>query len=374
MLKSQLAPIQIKGGESPLSKGQKTFNSQIQQIEKLRARLAAWDTASTAYQEKYTRELVPLFATATELEIRLAHSLDRAAEQKNLSRTDRRMLRELIVDLVEELLGERDDAELKAIYNKHSHTDYESEEAAQLQAMKGVFEDVFGLDLGDDAGLDSPEEVMRRAQAQFQERQANVEAERQTQEERRAKRKKSAKQLEKDAQAEEDARKIGQSIREIYRKLASALHPDRETDPEERIRKTALMQRINQAYDRQNLLQLLELQLELEHIDRDAIGRIDEERLRHYNAILKKQVAELKQELIRIEAGFRMQFGISPFDDVKPETVMKNLDRDILSVKQGNREMEQDLDMLESVKDIKAWLKKLRRRHSAFDDFDGIPF
>jgi cobalamin-dependent methionine synthase I len=232
---------------------------------------------------------------------------------------------------------------------------------------------VFGFDLGDDANLDSADEIMQRAQAQFEQQQAHFEAEQQAREERRATRKKSTKQLEKEARAEADTKQIKQSIREIYRKLASALHPDRELDPQERVRKTALMQRINHAYDKQNLLQLLELQLELEHIDRNAIGRLDEERLRHYNTILKRQIAELEHETMRVESIFCAQFGIAPFAVVKPETVMRDLSREIAHMRQANREMERDLRALEDAKGAKTLVKKLRRRPPV-DDFDDFPF
>lgn len=373
MSTSPLPLIQIAATDIPLSKGQKTFNSQIQQIEKLRARLAAWDAANTAYQKKFAHELAPLCAAARELQFKLVRALDIATEQKELTRPERRLLKELLVDLAGQLLDERDDAELKAIYNKHSRSDYDSEEAAGLQDMKDMIEGMFGIDLGGNEGLDSPEEVLRRAQAQFAERQEQHEAERQAREARRAKRKKSAKQQEKEERAEADARQVNQSLRAIYRKLASALHPDRESDPHERDRKTALMQRINQAYDKQNLLQLLELQLELEHIDRHTIGRLDEERLRHYNAILKKQIAELRHELMRVENGFCEQFGIPPFAKPKPETVLQELARDIVRVQQANREMERDLHAMQTAKGIKAWVKKLRRP-PLHDDFDGLPF
>jgi hypothetical protein len=372
MPRSRLATIQIAASEKSLSKGQKTFNNQIQQIGKLRTTLAAWDTASTAYQAKHARELEPLLVTTSDLKLKLVHNLDRAERQKDLTRTERRMLQELIVDLAAEVLAERDDAEVKAMYNRHSRSDYESEEAAQLQAMKGAIEIVLGVDLGNDAGLNSPEELMQRARERFEEQQVDLEAERQAREERRAK-KKSAKQLEKEARAEEDAQRINHSIRDIYRKLVRVLHPDRETDPEERIRKTGLMQRVNQAYDAQNLLQLLELQLELEHIDRNAIDTLDEERLRHYNAILKRQIAELNQELMYTEISFRARFDISPVVRVAPETVLRNLDKEIASVKQSNRQIEQDLARLDTVKGIKAWLKMLRRRPAA-DDFDDMMF
>jgi hypothetical protein len=373
MRKSQLAPVRIAASDSPLSKGQKTFNHQIQQIEKLRDRLAAWDAVTISYQEKYTGELLPLIAAATDLQVKLVHSLDRAATQKGMTRTERRTLGELIVDLAGQLLDQRDDAELKVIYNKHSRCDYDSEAAAEAQGMKDIIEDVFGVDLGDDANLDSPDDIMQRAQAQFEKQQARFEAEQQAREERRASRKKSPRQLEKEARAEADAKQINQSIREIYRKLASALHPDRELDPQERVRKTALMQRINQAYDKQNLLQLLELQLELEHIDRNAIGRLDEERLRHYNVILKKQIAELEHEAMRVESMFCSQFGIAPFAVVKPETVMRDLAGEIVQMRHANREMERDLLALEEVKGIKALVKKIRRRPPV-DDFGDCPF
>jgi hypothetical protein len=368
---SRLAPIQIAPSEKALSKGQKTFNSQIQQIGKLRTRLAAWETASTAYQEKYARELIPLLETTSELQVKLIHSLDRAEGKKGLTRNERNTLREVIVDLAWEVLADRDDAEIKAIFNRHSGSDFESEEAAELRAMKGAFEEVFGVDLGDDTVLDSPEDLLRRAHAHFEEQRADFDAETQAREERRAKRKKSAKQLAKEAREEEDVRRINQSVQTIYRKLVSKLHPDREPDPEERIRKTGLMQRINEAYDKKNLLQLLELQLELEHIDRNAIDSLNEERLGHYNSVLKKQVDELKQELERTEMGFRAHFGISPMVRVTPETVVQDLSRNIAFVKQDQREIEQDLINLEDTKGIRAWLKKIRRQR-VMDDFDLI--
>jgi hypothetical protein len=53
-------------------------------------------------------------------------------------------------------------------------------------------------------------------------------------------------------------------------------HPDREPDPHERERKTALMQRANHAYGKNDLLKLLELQLELEHIDQPAYTTLDD--------------------------------------------------------------------------------------------------
>lgn len=359
--------------QSQLSKGQKAFNSLIKQIEKKRAQLASWESIVSPYQHKYTKEMLPLVETSVELQIKMVHCLDRASDQKGLTKTEVRMISSLITDLANDLLAERDDAALKAIYNKHSNSDYDEEEATALQGMKSMLENELNIDLGDDLENASPADILQRAQAQMHERQRQEEAYWQTQEERRTKRKKSAKQLAKEAQQEAEEQQISQSIREVYRKLVSALHPDRETDAQERERKTALMQRVNQAYGKNNLLQLLELQLELEHIDQSAINNISEDRLKHYNKILKEQLGELDMEIYDLEDKFRAQFSISPFVAISPSTLMRSLASDIVGIQHAIRNLENDLLAFEEIKKVKAWLKKMRRQ-SSVDDFYDMPF
>lgn len=307
------------------------------------------------------------------LQVRMVHCLDRASDQKGLTKSERRMVAGLITELAGRLMADRDDAALKSVYNKYSELDYDSEEAAALQSMKAMFEDVLNIELGDDLDTASPEDLLQRAQAQMHERQAQDDAYRQAQEERRARRKKSTRQLAREAQELAEEQQISQSIREVYRKLASALHPDRETDAQERERKTALMQRVNQAYAKNNLLQLLELQLELEHIDQSAINNLSEDRLKHYNKILKEQLGELDMEIHHVEGGFRAQFGISPFVAISPDRLMRALASDIVGIQDAIRELERDLLAFEDIKNIKVWLKKMQRQ-SRVDDFYDVPF
>lgn len=371
MHRTRVKAIPISPGQerSGLSQGQKTFNKLLKQIETKRALLAAWEDAVPVFQNRFSAELLPLVEATTALQVQLVHALDQASGWKGLTKTERRELAELTADLAGDLISQRDDPALKAIYNKHSQSDYDLEEAEEMAAMKAVLEETLGVELGDDVDLNSPDDVMQRAQAHLREKTAREEAERQAKAERRAARKKTPKQLAREAEQESQKQQIGLSIREIYRKLASALHPDREPDPEERSRKTVLMQRVNQAYEKNNLLQLLELQLELEHIDQSAIANIGEERLRHYNIILKEQVAELEQELNGVEGRFRDQFGISPFTSVAPGNLERLLKNDLAATRQHIRELEADVFACAEVKTLKSWLRAIRKR-AAFDDFD----
>jgi hypothetical protein len=354
-----------------LSKEQKAFNNLIKQIDTKRARLAAWQEIIPAYQRKYASELDPLIKTTQDLEIELVHCLDRVSDQKGITKTERCKIADLISELAGGLAAERDDADLKNIYNKHSGSDYDAEEAAAVNGMKSMFEDILGVDLGDDFDPSSPEELLKQAQARMLEQQEQHQAARQAHEEHQAKRKKSAKQIAKETQQLADEQQTNQSIRELYRKLASTLHPDREPDPQERERKTVLMQRINQAYDQKNLLLLLELQLELEHIDQTTINNITASRLKHYNKILKDQLTELEHEIYHTEDMFKAQFGIPPFEQITPGKIMRNLDADIASIQIDIRELKNDLLVFQDIKKVKAWLKGMRQQPKMdyFDDY-----
>jgi len=372
MTRTHVKAISIATGnnQSSLSKGQKAFNTLIKQIEQRRTRLAAWEAAIPPYRQKYAGELVPLVEALEALQAKMAYSLDRAIGLKGITKTERSKIAHLITSMVRELLEWSDDAELKALYNKHSRTDFYSEEAASLKDTQLALEEMLGVEL-DDVDMNSPEDILKRVEARVHEQQAQYEADRQAQEERKAKRKKTAKQLAREAQKKADEAQISQSIREVYRKLASALHPDREPDPVERDRKTALMQRANLAYGKNDLLQLLELQLELEHIDQAALNYLSESRLKHYNKILKEQLGELEQEILNIEGGFKAQFRIPPYFDLPPSALINMLNCDITSVQLAIRGLEIDLLAIEDVKQLKALLKR-RQHRPARDDVDDL--
>lgn len=333
--------------QPPLSREQKAFNALISQIETRRNRLAAWEAAISTYQQKYASRLFPLLEEAAQLRTRMVHCLDRASDQ--LGKAERRTLSNEIADLAGDLLARHGDEDLRAIYHRHRPATHEFEIADGPRERGATTEPA----LEPVADPESPEAILERIEAQ-------LEAERQTREDRRAIRKESAKKSAREAKQRAQEQQASQSVREVYRKLASALHPDRESDPAERLRKTALMQRVNQAYDRKNLLQLLELQLESEHIDQAAINRFGPERLQHYNKVLQEQLGELEQEIRQLEERFRAGFGIAPSVKLSPDTLLRQLSGDIAGLQQFIRELKRNLVAFEDLDNVRAWLREIR--------------
>ncbi|MGH8832127.1 MAG: J domain-containing protein [Polaromonas sp.] len=346
MTTSKTVSIARPQGARTLSAGQRKFNGLIQKIEVQRKLLAAWNEGIPLYQQRHANEFEPLLETWRGLNSELAHFLDQRADQKGFSKTERQTLRELICDLAAQLMHGKDHDEMKALFNKHSATDFDTEEKQAQDALKAMVEDTFGLELGDDVDVNSPEAVLQRLQEEMQARQAD--------EPQRAQRKPTARQIRQQAEANHTS----QSIREVYRKLASALHPDREPDPRERERKTALMQRVNQAYDGKDLLGMLQLQLEIEQIDQSAIDTLAEDRLKHYNKVLAEQLAELQNEVRGVEHAFKMQFGLDPYERVSPSNLMQVLRKQVQLLQYDIHQLTRQRQSLSDINSIKRWLKE----------------
>ncbi|WP_193101803.1 J domain-containing protein [Burkholderia sp. Z1] len=353
-----------------LSKAQKTFNTLVKQIEQRRERLGAWDAVLPVFQKKFVDGLLPLEQASTALRIGMLHRLDDAFLQKGLSKAEQRTLSELIVDMARNLLDVSDDPQLKVIYNRHNASGDDSNAAVDRAPSKRASAPTPAAEPADDLNTLSPDELAERLQAELDEQFKRDMAQHEAREAQRAKRKKSPKQSAAQAKREAEQAESSKSIREVYRKLASALHPDRESDPREQERKTVLMQRVNHAYAKGNLLQLLELQLEIEQIDRRAINGLGEDRLMRYNGILEEQIRELDQEIQHVETDFRRTYGIAPTVKVAPDTVVRMLTRDIAGMQRSNHDLSIALREFDDPEKVRDWLKDMKRRHasSRFDD------
>lgn len=352
-------------GEAALTPQQKKFNTLIQRIADQRALLAGWGEAADAYRERHAREFMPLLASHHALNVEMAQVLDDASARKGLSKADRSALSDAIAWLVAELMDEVPDAAtreaLKAIYNRHAGTDFDTEmadgEAMADEMARAMAQEMFGLDL-DGVDLDSPDDIARHVEAQMQ---AQAEQAHAAREAHHAARRQNKKPTARERREQDEAQGASQSLREVYRKLASALHPDREPDAAERARKTALMQRANQAYAAQNLLDLLQLQLEAEHIDAAHMAGLGEQRLKHYNRVLSEQLAELQREVQATQGAFCAQFGLDPFRKYKPAKLMTTLRQDLQALQSDLQRLRAQLCALrEDPAELKRWLKRQR--------------
>lgn len=350
--------ISSGAGASALTPEQKRFNNLIRQIEQMRRTLAAWQDNVPLYAQAYTQLIAPLITDLAAARREWAFALDHLLDQPGWTKAERAALREMVCDCVGEILasnGENDPA-LKALFDKHGEVDFDTEQRQARMALKDLMESMTGLDLGDDVEIASEEDLFVRMQEHLRSKAAGAGSQAADAPGRR--RRKTAAQQ----RRESEAQLATQSLREIFRKLASALHPDRETDPERRAAKTALMQKVNQAYASNDLLTLLELQLQIEQVDAGHIANASAQRLKHYNKVLSEQLAELKAEIIRVEAGFRASFGLEPGWGLNPTKLAVSIERNAKHLRADLAMHRRDMRMLGDKAATKRWLKRERQR------------
>ncbi|MDZ7589411.1 MAG: J domain-containing protein [Rubrivivax sp.] len=357
----------------------KRFQTLLGRIDKARQRLQAWQQQLPVFAQMHAERVAPLEAELKVAQRAWAFELEALQGAKRWSRADAATLSEMICDICGALLDAGDDvngepdAELKALYNRHAEIDFDAEEQLQLNSMKAALETAGGLDLGDEP-IESAEELMRRAHAKMAEQTDRM---RQSQQAFAGKDRKPPRQTAAQKRAEEDAKRISQTVREVYRKLASALHPDRvdaSVPAAERASRTALMQRANTAYEAGDLLALLELQLQIEQVDLAHAANVAAEQVRHFNKVLAEQLRELEAEIDDRQMAFCASYGLLVERRLDPDKLGLVLKDELheLAAAQAQLQLQRRLFKGDAVQ-VKRLLKQWRAEQRA-SDFDDLFF
>jgi hypothetical protein len=334
-----------------LSVGQKQFNRLVSQVETSRESLAQWRALALNYEQKLAGDYDPQLRLFQSRQADLVRALDEALSRvlgtKILTKSEQKAVKNIICDMAEHLLMDTGDETLEQIYNKHSDIEFAARQEAALEHIKANAAEIFGMAFDNDDDINSFEDITAQLQRQ-------VEAERQRRSDEAAKHgaqsrtgkqagKQTAKQKVAAAKLDAAETEASLSLREIYRKLVSALHPDREPDQAERARKTALMQRVNEAYKKRDLLQLLELQVAIMQIDERAMAAVSEDRLRHFNRILQEQCFQLQQDILQVQRPFREQLGLGLHQTLSPKMIMPRLLKVIAELKRNTAALDREI-------------------------------
>jgi hypothetical protein len=333
------------------TKAQKKFSAQIKKVEGLRVRVREWHEQRPNIDRgvaQYHAEL----STQRGLARQFVEGVDALLVAGTVAKKARAKLERLVCSIVVDLIEDGHE-DLKAIHDRYAKRSYDTEaselESDAVASLKAMMQ-VMGVDLGDEVRtMDDVEAVMEREREKLAEQDTAAERP-------RTGRKKTRKQIERETLAESQKRDAGKVLQDVYRKLAQALHPDLERDDAERARKTGLMQDVNAAYAKKDLLRLLELQLTFEKVDENATD-IAEERLVHYTRILEQQARELASELEDLELPFRVQLDRPPPMRISPKDILAALQHDTMELRETIAMQREDLQAIADPKRLQSWLR-----------------
>lgn len=337
--------------------GQDRFRYLIAQIEKMRHARAEWDQQVVAFKTSEAERIHPLRANLRQVTRETVFLIDRLLDQKGWSRADQGALKDIACHTAEALLrADPNDVELRTIFDRHSLLSFQEMKQEELEDLKQDAKEHMGIDL-DDADIESEDDLVERVYEHMKNDEAR-------QRERSGEHRKSQAQQ----RAESGAQAAKQFLREIYRKLASAVHPDREADAARRAEKTELMQQINRAYATNDLLTLLEAQLRLELIDPDHVSKISGKRLQQFNRLLSQQLESAKAELGSLQDAFRMDHGLPHGHAINARNLHLVTQRRARELRAYINQQKHFLDVLANKSATKRWLKEQRRFENSSDE------
>lgn len=341
-----------------LGPAQKQFNQWLKKIEALKAALLNAQRLHAEHLPERARRLDPLMMEIWALQERMVLFLhQRLQTPKGLSKKIQQDMTGILLSLVDALMGaERASPEVEAIYEDHAPPiegidDLDAMDDDVLMAeLRDSVSASFGIELNEDTDIDSPEALM---EAMLRQARAQQEAAEQARAARQARRKQTPRQQ----QQLRDAQDAEKAVRDIYRKLASALHPDRAADDAERACKAELMAQVNAANDQKDLLALLQLQLQIEQLNPQDVAAMAEDKLRHFNRLLKEQAQSLQQQVSLAEHQLRTDFELGYNRTVTAQAIDTALRSKARHMQQTIAAMKRDLADIQQDAALKRWVK-----------------
>jgi hypothetical protein len=369
-------PISIKvntNDKSPQAKRHKQFNNLLNKINKLKDEqelLKAQVQSGVAF---FYEQIKPLHIKQQDLKVEQILALDRAYGEKIFKKKDKEKIAHLIETAAIELfeVDDREFEEIIPIFEKYSEYTHEEVKQGQKQETIDMTEEMLrqmGVDINideeDELG-DIMEKLKEAAQKKMQEETEKAEA--------KNKRPKTEKQQQKEdleRQKEKDIQKVSKNI---YNELVRLLHPDRESDEAKRAEKTEAIQRVNEAYERNDLYQLLTLQAEFLNKDGRELALMPEKEFKYYLQVLKKQQADLEEQIMFMG----MVPGIEGFviqNLCNPNTYLMELSRKqfLQQEKKVIKGIQNNLDLAKDPKSLKIALQDFEIDDD--DDDDDLDF
>ena len=353
-------------GVARLSPAQQRFNDLLARIEQLSAlidRLQAWSDRHRYAHIQALRESVQLAQAHRKSLLLFVHERLQTADF-----TDRqqRMARGLVRGLIDQLAASAD-PQVQALADLYV-SEEDTQEAAQEQAeaaqrLRERIEEALGHPIEKASQYQTPEEMMQAGMRQWQRQQEA--------DEQRKAAKRAAKKAQKQAQKKSAAAEKGEvppgllreadaksAIRTVFRQLASALHPDREPDEQERLRKTGLMSEVNAAYEKNDLSTLLRLQMQVTQVNPQNSARMADAQLIAMASLLKEQVTALEDDLDALQNRLSRELCVQVRAEAEEASMTQALQRIQADQRHSADSLAADLRRIQNDAELKRWLKE----------------
>lgn len=290
-----------------LSPAQAEFNKLMKRLESARTKHEREQSRLDELLRTCTRELMPLVGTLNRLNHQMVVLGADAMKAAKLTARRKTALTNLLWLKADRLLAdswglaEEDIEQLRALADElippSAEPSQEEKDASEFEMLRGVMEAAareagVDLDLSDLDIHSDPAEFERQLKERLEAAQEAMAS--RPRSSRGRKPGKARLEKEKQQQEAEEARR--RDLKSLYKQLAKALHPDLESDPLRRTQKEEWMKRLTTAHASGDLREMLSIEMEWLGVESSNLAAASDEKLKVYCAVLKEQIAEIKEQ------------------------------------------------------------------------------
>lgn len=349
-----VVPVPVPASAAPASSAAaRAYRLQLTRITKLKSQLAELEEWAQSHRVALHETVHPLKQEHRQQLRAMVLLIDARLAGKTLTAPQRQAAAEILCGLAA-TLARQGDAEMAKLHDRHSPHTLAEDDQHHAQMLRAELEDALGESLDDLPPGATAEQVMAAGMARLHAQAADKEEIKRERAERRQAKKKAPPAPSAAKIQLQDADAL---LRTLFRQLASALHPDRERDPQERLRKTALMGQANAAYARKDLVALMALQAEAALADPLHAPQMAEDKLASMVVLLKGQVAELERERAGRQDALMREFQVPQGLGVTPRTLQMVILEQVDELEMALDVMQRDYEQAQGDAGFKRWLK-----------------
>ena len=320
--------LSVQQDSQNLSSQQKKLNRLIEQIEQQKLQLAVWQKAQAEIQQQARKTLVPIYTELHNILFQQLEQLWNSLQSYEFSKADIAQLDDKIKNLATILKSSQvlsEQQKLKVIQINHFYQQYAEHNQAKKNKKKATIESHDPTETYDQ-NLDYEQAEVDLDGYEYDTQQHEVEREQH--------------RLNRQKQKREQAQKMAeQSLKTVYLKIASIIHPDREQDERLKVEKTEMLQHANAAYEQQDLFYLLKLQIQVEQNRSVTQKGLSNEQVKFYKLALEAQKQQLDGQIDDIieslnwtkQAKSKAQKFLNP---IQIADMYKKLEADCVELKQ----------------------------------------
>lgn len=343
--------LSVQQESQNLSPQQKKLNLLIEQIEQQKIQLVAWQKAQAEIQQQAGKTLVPIYTELHDILFQQLEQLWNSVQRYEFSKADIAQLDDKIQNLAgilksSQMLSEQQ--KLKVVQIDQFYQQYTEHHQAKKNKKKPTIKSHDQTETSDQNSSHEQVEIDLDGY-EYDEQQHEVEREQH--------------KLNRQKQKREQAQKMAeQSLKTVYLKIASIIHPDREQDEQLKVEKTEMLQHANTAYEQQDLFYLLKLQIQIEQ-NRGAVQKgLSADQIKFYKLALDAQSQKLDDEINEIidslvwseNAKIAVQKSKGK---VQISDLYKQIDADTAAIKQQVKWEKERLKYMSRVKGLEMLLE-----------------